>query len=524
MRRILSIACAVAALACGSVKDRQACGVSTECPVGQYCAHADGESRCWEDAVDPVVQTVTASCPAATCLRDGVLHVEATVGDDAEVLDAAVALDLAPGSPVPMTRSGTRWVADVQLRAFPFAAFSRNVVATVTARDGARNDSAPRSAAALGVTRLRWTYDAGAPITSPAVMDDGTAVVGVSATANQLRAIAPDGSLAWSLSVGGSSFVTAAPAVGDNAIWVGSEDLNLYGVELDGSAVKAGVGVNTGGALKGSVAVLPDVGKEWAFATSDAGFIGVASTVSNENDLVGPTTAFSVGPVVGLDGRAYAGTAAGSLGAYRLTTSPAVTLSEAWRVPVGVEVASPLAIDSDGSIWSGAVEKLTKTVPGDTSGTANVVATLPARIVDSPVILANGDVLVGDQVGVLHRFTPSGASVWSSANLGAAIHAVSLLSGGGAAIVVPTAGGKLFALRDDGSEVWSTTLDAAKALRAPNIFTTPGQTSNVISTAYVASSSGKLFAVIVDGQLDTAAPWPKAFHDPRNTNHAGPQP
>ncbi len=51
-----------------------------------------------------------------------------------------------------------------------------------------------------------------------------------------------------------------------------------------------------------------------------------------------------------------------------------------------------------------------------------------------------------------------------------------------------------------------------------------GQTSNVISTAYIASSSGKLFAVIVDGQLDSAAPWPKAFHDPRNTNRAGPQP
>jgi hypothetical protein len=45
-----------------------------------------------------------------------------------------------------------------------------------------------------------------------------------------------------------------------------------------------------------------------------------------------------------------------------------------------------------------------------------------------------------------------------------------------------------------------------------------------MSTAYVASSSGKLFAVIVDGELDGSSPWPKAFHDPRNTNRAGPQP
>ncbi len=44
------------------------------------------------------------------------------------------------------------------------------------------------------------------------------------------------------------------------------------------------------------------------------------------------------------------------------------------------------------------------------------------------------------------------------------------------------------------------------------------------STAYFSGANGKLYAVIVDGHLDTSAPWPKAFHDPRNTNRAGPQP
>ena len=71
-------------------------------------------------------------------------------------------------------------MGDVPLRELPFEAFSRGVVATVTARDGARNPSNAASAPAASVTRLRWTYDAGAPITSPAVMADGTAVVGVS--------------------------------------------------------------------------------------------------------------------------------------------------------------------------------------------------------------------------------------------------------------------------------------------------------------------------------------------------------
>ena len=45
-----------------------------------------------------------------------------------------------------------------------------------------------------------------------------------------------------------------------------------------------------------------------------------------------------------------------------------------------------------------------------------------------------------------------------------------------------------------------------------------------MSTAYVSGADGKLLRRVVDGQLDTSAPWPKAFHDPRNTNNAGTQP
>ena len=71
---------------------------------------------------------------------------------------------------------------------------------------------------------------------------------------------------------------------------------------------------------------------------------------------------------------------------------------------------------------------------------------------------------------------------------------------------------------------WSTTIDAGKSLRPANLYTPAGQTGAAMSTAYVASANGKLFAVVVDGELDASAPWPKAFHDPKNTNRAGPQP
>jgi hypothetical protein len=306
---------------------------------------------------------------------------------------------------------------------------------------------------------------------------------------------------------------------------VGSEDFTLYGVELDGSGVKASVRVNTTGAIRGSVAELPGSTKECGFATSDTGFVGVASTVANDSDRIGPTTAFAIGPVIGMDGRIYSATSTGSLRSYALNASPVVTLSDAWSSPVGFGVTVPLAVDLAGDIWSVSIDgKLAKTTPSETSGAVLPIGTLPASPVDSPVILAGGDVVVGDQANVLHRLTPAGLTAWSTEpNLGAAPGAPIVVAGGDAALVVPTAGGKLVALHEDGTEAWSATLDNGKGLRI-NIYTAPGQTSNVMSTAYVASSSGKLFAVIVDGQLDASAPWPKAFHDPKNTNRAGPQP
>jgi hypothetical protein len=41
-----------------------------------------------------------------------------------------------------------------------------------------------------------------------------------------------------------------------------------------------------------------------------------------------------------------------------------------------------------------------------------------------------------------------------------------------------------------------------------------------VSTAYFGCADGNLYAVIVDGRLDTTAPWPKSHHDTRNTGNA----
>ena len=153
---LLSIAAAVLAAACGAPGERAGCAASPDCPAGQYCARTPDGSVCWADAVPPVVSSVTVTC-AAPCLRDSSLHVEATISDDAEVLDASVALDVG-GPAVPLARAGTgaTWTADLPLRRFPFDHFSHGVVATVTARDGARNEASLDAGGVTTVTRLRW--------------------------------------------------------------------------------------------------------------------------------------------------------------------------------------------------------------------------------------------------------------------------------------------------------------------------------------------------------------------------------
>jgi outer membrane protein assembly factor BamB len=100
-----------------------------------------------------------------------------------------------------------------------------------------------------------------------------------------------------------------------------------------------------------------------------------------------------------------------------------------------------------------------------------------------------------------------------------------VLSSTAAPLLVPTRTGTLHALAGDGTEIWTHSLGTGAELRSGNIFTRSGQPAgSVVSTAYYPTSDGKLHAVIVDGQLDTAAPWPKAFHDPRNTSNAGTAP
>ncbi len=131
----------------------------------------------------------------------------------------------------------------------------------------------------------------------------------------------------------------------------------------------------------------------------------------------------------------------------------------------------------------------------------------------------DGTAVLGDSATALRRVSISGSPAWAtSATLTGHPQIPLALGGVEPSLIVPTSDGWIFSVRtSDGSVVWSQKL-SNQSLEPANVWTEPGATT---STAYLAGADGSLYAIIVDGALDTSAPWPKAFHDPQNTSNAG---
>ncbi|HSN13014.1 MAG TPA: PQQ-binding-like beta-propeller repeat protein, partial [Anaeromyxobacteraceae bacterium] len=229
-------------------------------------------------------------------------------------------------------------------------------------------------------------------------------------------------------------------------------------------------------------------------------------------------------------GGVYGATSTLALKAIRRQVWDGEAFAASWIVDVGEEVNAPLVVAAPESIISGSsAGEVERSYAGSGSGALAALRTLTGRVDDSPIILSNGDIVVGDAGGKLHRLASDGTAVWGApADLGAAVHAPLALAAaapGAARFLVATADGKVHALDDDGTILWSGPLTSGLALGAGNLHTPAGAPlapdGSPFSTAYFAGADGTLYAVIVEGALDTSAPWPKAWHDARNTSRAG---
>ena len=514
-----SILCALLAAGCGSVDDRDDCRTSAGCTAGEYCAHTPDGSVCWPDPVPPAVAGVTVACGPGGCVRDGALVVTAQVTDDKEVYAVDATVDFDPGRPVALVRgAGDEWTATISLALLDLPALSREAVITVRALDGARNEVSATAGAGQRpvVTRVRWEYPSSGQLTAPAVAADGTVVFGRSNTTDQLVAVHPDGTRAWSLTIG-SGTVTSAPSIGAQAIWVGANDGKLYAVKLDGSGELASPSrtCTASGSAKGPPAVLTTGSTDVAFGAFSNGRILASTAAACAQTPL--RDAFSAGAAVDLGGYVVGVTASAGASSTRRFSWDGAAFEELWSVAVGTTVTATPAFDLEGRILTGGQDAgLDRTT---TAGVTSPLATLTGSVNESPIVLSNGDLVVGDASGKLHRLDSAGAPVWSTpVDLGAAVHAPMALKDGPIRFLVATFDGKLHALDDAGVILWSGPLTAGQELGAGNLVTPAG---SAFSTAYFGGADGKLYAVVVEGRLDTDAPWPKAWHDARNTSRAG---
>ncbi len=519
----------VFAVACGSVRDRSECATSPECPAGQYCAQTADGNVCWPDALAPTLSAVVVACDSTPCLRSGVLHVTATIADDAEVLGAEVTLDVG-GPATPMTRSGADWVADLPLRRFPFEHFVHGVVARVTARDGARNEASLDASAATTVTRLRFekVLEDGVELTSPVVVADesvaGAATIAVAGANHRAYFVGWDGNGLASVAVG-TLKISAAPLALGTSVWIGSEDGKVYEVTNGGGAFwQPNFRCDTTRPVRGSLAATK-TGR--VVATSNSGSVFTATSAGCGPSASKRGLPFSLGPVVDSADSIYA---VAETFVRRLTVDelgfidddPAFT---ATTLPWAA--VEPVALDSSLFVPTGlgAQGQLYRIDAADAEPQQLATTSLPSS---GFAILAEGSILVPERNETLTCWSPNAAELpyWRSPVLDGAPRTPLVTSSVSTPFIVSTDAGAVHALRPGGTIAWSGKLSAGTAALQPgNIYTPPGQPADaVLSTAYFAGADGVLHAVIVDGALDGAAPWPKAFHDPRNTNRAGPQP
>ncbi|HEX9244448.1 MAG TPA: hypothetical protein VF875_18570 [Anaeromyxobacter sp.] len=512
MRATLLVLFAAALAACGSPQDRGSCGTSTDCPAGAYCAHTPDGSVCWPDAVAPVVSGVTVTC-AAPCLRDSTLHVQATISDDAEVLDARVTLDVG-GPPVPLARTGSTWSATLPLRAFPFDFFSHGVVATVTARDGARNETSLDASGVTTVTRLRWQTQFTSSVAPLAVNAAGMLAVPSSNGTTSL--LTWDGEIVTSVQTGSNLQQPAAALASGQSFWVANDAGFVNELSDNGSGWTAVQKASTGDALRGSLALMSN---GTVIAVSDAGVVYAVTAVTKNSS---PLSGFTVGAIIDASDSIFA-VAGGS--AYRLSLSGGIPITT-WTSPVGLggTVLDPIACTTAlVSVANTVGGGLLRSVSPGGDPELGVSTSTPAG---GPVYVSDSSILVPEQTKTLSRWTSTGDAFpgWLKPDLGGAAR-TPLVMTGAAPFVVPTAKGAVHALRANGSIAWSGQLSTGTAALQPgNLFTYDATPGEELSLAYFAGSDGWLHAVIVDGKLDGSAPWPKAFHDPANTNRAGAQP
>jgi outer membrane protein assembly factor BamB len=500
----------------------------------------------------------TVACASASsCLRDEEIEVSAYVKDDnLKSVEASLDLEgsattvlLQPTGELIPLGGGQRYAARVQLKDLSLPSFSGTLAVRIVASDVAGNETAA-DLAPKGVTRMRWARDLRTTGEAHEDPRPPVALTGPAISGSEIVVGKADGKLHFVTSDGAERVNVAistnyAPSIGSNTVWVGSEDGRLYGLESDGTLLGScpSSGQVTGSLFTPAVRVTPG---EAAYTGGEAAILyeGVPmdSSVSCPSPTtVSPSEAITTSLVASGD-VIFAATAA-TTAAVRRFSPDLQPLGEPVTLPqCSGRITAPPAADSEGEILVACGDPLFGNgriyrIEVAADGLRPIpLATLDRAPTESIVILPTatgpGDLIVGTNDGKLHRLgPPASGSEWTDVwtrDLGAGVTGALVAKpesdGAGAVVYAVNARGDLYALDASGATVWSTAGDASHLLGTYSLtFPTiaPAQPgTGRLPTLYVGSAEGKLYAVVVDTDLDTSSPWPKSHRDIKNTSNA----
>ena len=499
---------------------KSSCSADDPCSAGNFCAHTPDGNVCWPDEDVPSVEAVVQSCSQTPCLRDSVLTVRATVRDaDYDgwrgELDVRAALSIDPENARPMRSvGGDEWELSVPLAEVPFGHFAADVTATVTVTDEAENAGQPVTSEQVNVTRRKWVValpgqgGTSFPLMAPAIVNDGGVIV--AGSDGTLHFVTTAGAEARAVSIGG--VVNGPPVVGAGAIWLARQDGQLSRRSLVNGDAIALANCTAATSLIGPPAILGD-----RVLAASAGTEILVTTSSGTCNISNPGASVTSPAAVDSDGHVLLATGQ-HLRKYSVAANS--TLTDVWTgltVSLGGAVSKPLALDAEKGIWTTAASGLVYRTTS--AGVSGQVSAAPALGSQGSILLGDGSAVVADEAGTLRRIARSGQELpWTqTVSLTGAPRVPLALRGAVATLLVPTSTGRLYEVsQDTGQILWETSL-STQGLQPANVWTEPDANT---STAYLAGDNGSLHAVIVDGGLDTTAPWPKVFHDPQNTSNA----
>ena len=301
---------------------------------------------------------------------------------------------------------------------------------------------------------LTWRVQTNGYIESSAAFaGDGTAYIG--SADGSVYAIASNGTIRWTYATGGA--LDSSPAVGSNGeVYVGSCDKNLYCILPNGN-------LSWKFAASGMIWSSPAIGSTGTvyFGCQDGYFYAVKPDGSMKWKYNTGSAVWS-SPAIAADGTIYFACGNGKL--YALTPSGTVK----WTYQSGTAADSSPSIATDGTVYFGSGDGFFYAINPD--GTLRW-RSYTGHLVDSTAAIgADGTVYVGTggagYAGTMRAYSPSGVEQWRLSLTGGVRSSPALDASGN--VYFGTADGKVYALRSDGSVVW-TYAAGQSVLSSPSI-------------------------------------------------------